>query len=240
MAKLFLDPTDTRYSVVNNNMSVYGAFGEQSIVISAGVNGITLDANVESVQFSSSISDYSFKQAGNRLNVYDFSGVLISKIGIQDDVNGTQLTFANGTVDVKFAPTAFSLGLTISGQIVSSTFPTSINLASSITPTTNNSTILVTSTGVGDASVGNVEFNVEPGDYTYTIANFANGDVLHFPAGNTPTVINSDYADGKINLMYASDDGTVIHIILTGLIGAANYIGSAADANTVFGAGSII
>ena len=110
------------------------------------------------------------------------------------------------------------------------------------TPTTGGaaSTLAVKAAGNGDAVTGNVQFDLTAGDYTYTIANFSNGDVLKFPAGQTPTVKNSDFTDGSVDVQYASN-GTVTHVILTGLTAATDSaIYSANSFISAFGAGSII
>ena len=139
MTKVFLKPTDTRH-IADSDTTVFGAYGHQSIVLNERAKRVILDANVEIIQFSGKISDYKFKQAGNRLDVYDGKD-LVSRIGLQDDENGTQLTFANGgaagTFDAKFTlistvvpataadsnlptVTKTSVGITVGGTVVSS------------------------------------------------------------------------------------------------------------------------
>ncbi len=91
-----------------------------------------------------------------------------------------------------------------------------------------------------DAGTGGIDFNVVAGSYTYTISNFGNDDAIDFPVGNTPSVFNNDYTDHKIELQYAvSNSNTVTSIVLTGLSGAAEFIGSFKSFNSVFGDNSI-
>jgi uncharacterized repeat protein (TIGR02059 family) len=148
MTKVFLKSTDIRHKVTNSDTTVFGAKEYQSIVIDGTAKRVVLDANIETVQFSNPISDYKFKQVGNRLEIYDNTG-LVSRMGLQDDENGTQLTFANGgaagTFDAKFTPisievpastidsnfptvTKISVGITVGGTVVSS------NSASTLIP----------------------------------------------------------------------------------------------------------
>lgn len=131
MAKLFLAPSDINYPVVNSSTTVYGASSNQTISIGSGITGIVVDANVEGVQFSGALSTYKFKQTGNRLDVYDSAGAtLISKIGLQGDSNGTQLTFSNGTFDTKYLAGSGTLNLTIGGHVVNDTTPAVLPLLS--------------------------------------------------------------------------------------------------------------
>jgi hypothetical protein len=106
MAKLFLESTDTSYKVSSNNTTVFGATSDQAVIIDGSLTGIVLDANVERVQFTGSTTDYKYKQVGTDLEIYNAAGALVTKVGLQDDTTGTQLTFANGTVKAAFAPSA--------------------------------------------------------------------------------------------------------------------------------------
>ena len=126
--------------------------------------------------------------------------------------------------------------------IVGVTTPAATTPVTPVTPVTPaaTSTKAVNAAGNGDAVTGDVQFDLTAGDYTYTIANFAKGDVLKFPAGQTPTVKNNDFADGSVDVQYASN-GTVTHVILTGLTAATDSaIYSTNSFISTFGAGSII
>jgi|GEM_PF-1431826 len=112
-------------------------------------------------------------------------------------------------------------------------------IVDTITNNSGNSIVSITGSGTTDAATGNLQFNVTPGDYTYTIANFASGDVLHFPAGNAPQVNNNSYTDHQIDVTYASGS-TTTHLVLTGLTGAQEFIGSVNSFNSTFGTGSLI
>lgn len=109
-----------------------------------------------------------------------------------------------------------------------------------VTPTTGaTSSVAVSAAGSSDASTGNIQFNITAGNYTYTIANFAKGDVLHFPAGQTPTLNNVNYTDGSVDVQYESG-GTTTHIVLTGLTLSQDAVLGFSDLNTVFGAGTVV
>lgn len=108
MAKVYLDSADV-FSIYNNNVSVYGALGTETVIIGSGVNTITVDQNVESVSFTGTQIGYSYQQAGNQLLVYSGS-VLCGRITLQDDDNGTQFTFSDGSASGKVSATGMTLG----------------------------------------------------------------------------------------------------------------------------------
>ena len=140
MAKLFLESTDTRATVSDNNVSVYGASNDQVVVINGSLTGVVLDSNVERVQFTGSTTDYKYVQAGTDLKVYNATGDLVSTIGLQDDTTGTQLTFANGTVKAAIvaptatAPMSFSIGGTAVTAVATTATPAPTPAA--VTPAT--------------------------------------------------------------------------------------------------------
>lgn len=133
MAKLFLESTDTSYKVSNSNTQIFGATGDQAVVIDGSLTGIVLNSNVERVQFTGSTTDYIYKVVGTDLNVYTAAGVLVTTVGVQDDATGTKLTFANGTVDAKI--TGLNAA-TVGGQAVNTAAPTAVAIPATAIDTT--------------------------------------------------------------------------------------------------------
>ena len=64
MAKLYLDVNDAKYTVSNSNTTVYGAPGNQAVVLDGDLTGITLNSNVERVEFDGATTDYTYKNTG--------------------------------------------------------------------------------------------------------------------------------------------------------------------------------
>lgn len=224
MTKLFLDSTDTNYTVSNSNLTIYGASSSQTISINSSITGIVVDANVEGVQFSDALSAYKFKQTGNRLEVYANDGTtLISKIGLQGDSNGTQLTFTDGVFDTKYAPTVSNLNLTIGGQIVNNTapsivtIPTAFNLTSAsenITGTAGDDIVNVgafTATGTYALDTGNDTINALTGANIAGVNSGATTTAESLVMAGIVTMTASQYAGfSTITAAGASD-----HIVLT-------------------------
>jgi hypothetical protein len=97
----------------------------------------------------------------------------------------------------------------------------------------------ITASGSADASQGNVVFNFAAGNYQYTISGFNSGDSLNFPSNSTPTIINSDFNDGVVDVQWTYN-GNVTIVQLTGLTSAQDSaIFNVSSFNTVFGIGSI-
>jgi len=117
-AKVFLGAGDDIFTASNNGITVYGNSGNDAVTIASGVTGVTLDQNIESISFSGASSSYTYKQSGNVINVYDSTGAsLIAKSTVQDDSNGTVLTFDSLPASAMLAGGVMTLG----GKIVSST-----------------------------------------------------------------------------------------------------------------------
>jgi hypothetical protein len=99
MAKIFLPP-DGSFTLAASNSTVFGSTGMESVVIAAGVSGLFIDQNVDSIRFPGSISDYVYWQTGNQLRVYDAYGwTLVASLTIDD---GTQLQFSGLSVNAEF------------------------------------------------------------------------------------------------------------------------------------------
>lgn len=161
MAKIFLDNNEARKQggLVNGDV-VLGGGGQETVLINNGIINVALDQNVETVAFTGRLSDYAFKQAGNTLQVFSGSS-LISTIALQDDADGTALTFGDGTVSAKFdLSAAATTGATIKlgSATVSAAAPAAVTVpAADITPgttedmlSTNLHTLTETSVTVTD------------------------------------------------------------------------------------------
>jgi Ca2+-binding RTX toxin-like protein len=196
MAKLFLDSTDTNYTVSNSNFTIYGASSSQTISINSSITGIVVDANVEGVQFSDALSTYKFKQTGNRLEVYANDGTtLISKIGLQGDSNGTQLIFSNGAFEAKYAPSGSSLHLTIGGQIVDNTIPSIVTIPTAFNLTSASENI----TGTAGDDIVNVGAFTATGTYALDTGN----DTINALTGANIAGVNSGAATTAESLVMA-------------------------------------
>lgn len=140
MAKVYLDAGDN--FTLSSAASVYGSTGTEKIIISTGVTGVVADANVERVDLAGASSTYTFQQAGNQLKV--FSGTtLVATIPVQEDANGTQVVFSNGSVEVKVGAT----GMTLGGATVPSV------AAAAVTPTVVDVTVTTGATTPGTVPV---------------------------------------------------------------------------------------
>jgi hypothetical protein len=107
-----------KFTIVNSGASVYGGPGYDTVTISDGISGVTIDQNVERINFSGTASSYAFKQTGNKINIYNSSGAtLIATAPVQGDSDGTVLGFSDGTASALLSGGVMTLG----GKTVSST-----------------------------------------------------------------------------------------------------------------------
>ncbi len=102
MAKVFLSKDET-FNAANDNLTIFGGAGNEAVTI-MGV-GITVDQNVEQVNFGSDLYNFKFLQEGNLLKVFNVSGtILIATIPVQQD--GTVLSFAGETFNATLSNSA--------------------------------------------------------------------------------------------------------------------------------------
>ncbi|MBK1641197.1 hypothetical protein CKO12_04770, partial [Chromatium okenii] len=94
MVRVYLNATDTTFTL-SNTATVYGAAGVQKLIVNEGVTGVVADQLVERVDLPGSFADFTYKQAGNGLQVYD-GKTLIATIPLQAD--GTQIVTSSGSV----------------------------------------------------------------------------------------------------------------------------------------------
>ena len=218
MAKIFLDTTDTTFNVNNNNTTVYGATGSQTVVVAAGLTGVTLDSNVEGVQFSGATTDYKYLQVGtNQFQVVNAAGVVVANLGL--DAATESLTFANGTVPVKIVPvTGAAPAITIGGTTVSTTAAAPVSIPTANIDASHASVPTPTFSVVGAASAtegGNALFTV-------TLAN---------PSATTATTVNYTLANLGGATGADTTDETIAGTGVTGVISTSTavdgpYLGS--------------
>ncbi len=156
MAKVYLESTDTAFTISNSNTSVFGASGTQEVTIASGVTGVKYDANTERVIFSGASSAYTYAQSGNLILVYSGT-TLVAMIPVQtgtEDLgaDGTRLTFTDGTANATFASGVISVGgKTVTGTATANyTTGTATNaLPAAVTSPTLDTTVTTPSTGTG-------------------------------------------------------------------------------------------
>ena len=109
-AKVYLGSNDS-ITLTNSGTTVCGGTGDDTVTIAAGATGVTLDQNVERINLSGSSSNYTFKQTGNKINVYDIAGTtLLVNVPVQGDTDGTLLSFSYGMASVKLAAGVMMMG----------------------------------------------------------------------------------------------------------------------------------
>lgn len=227
MAKVYLDSGDT--FALSGAASVYGSTGTEKVVVNSGVTGVVVDANVERVDLPGASSAFTFKQAGNQLQVFSGSTV-VATIPLQDDANGTQIVFSNGSVDAKLVAGP-PLTITLGGVTVPSA------AAAAVTPTTIDATVTSGSgSSTGGATTGQT-FSLTTATETKalttgndtvdgaTVANSADGD-------NIVDSLNTDSDVANITLTKAPTTGPVFANVEKINL-ALNYFDPSFDASKV-------
>ncbi|MEJ5977049.1 hypothetical protein WG901_10420 [Novosphingobium sp. PS1R-30] len=169
MANLYLAAGDN-ISGLTFGGNVFGSTGSESVTYAAGVTGIVADQNVEQVRLAGTTGSYTFQQSGNQLLV--FSGATqVARITLQNDANGTLITFGNGTVEAKVSAS----GMTLGGGTVPSAAPSAVVPTAIDTSNTTGTLQFVLTAGI-DALTGSGGDDVFVGDAaTITAADSING-----------------------------------------------------------------
>ena len=141
MAKVTLNADEQRI-VSNSDDLIFGSTGIEGVTIAASTTGVKLDQNIESVSLHGNIgvgqipSGFLFQQVGNNLNIYSGTNTLLTRVLVQDDADGTLLTFSNGTVHAKFDTTGATPVIKIGDVTVSTTIPAAVTVGqSTLAPT---------------------------------------------------------------------------------------------------------
>jgi hypothetical protein len=227
-AKVYMGVDDI-FTVSSSGTTLYGNSGTDTITMAAGTTNVSLDQNVERINFPGASSSYTFKQTGNKINIYDAAGTtLLASTPVQGDADGTVLAFSNVTASATIQTGGV---MKLGTATVSATAATAISL---------NTAVAVSGAGTSSAANGDFIFNVAMGNYTYSISGFGTGDKIAGPTGVTGTLDNSSFSDGSVTLQYAQL-GQVVQITLTGLTSAQDgALHSLLDLNTIFGSGTIV
>ena len=99
LSSIQLDPNQT-YAANVNNLQVYGNSAQEKVTISHGISGVNIANNVETVAFDGNLSDYNYSVKRGSVVVTDnATGATTAVINVSYDTNGTQLQFANKTLN---------------------------------------------------------------------------------------------------------------------------------------------
>jgi S-layer protein len=193
MAKVYLDSTDTAFTVNNSNVAVYGVSTAEAITVTNGNTNVTLDQLVDKVVFSGAVSDYVYLQSAAVLKVYAAvggvaSGPVLAIVAVQPDADGTKLTFSNGTAFAKLTGSTMTLGgTTVDSSTATPVVPGTIDGTETSTGSVAAQTFTLTTgadtfTGAG----GNDTFNAN------TLNTFSAFDVIDGAAGTDTMTVLTD------------------------------------------------
>ena len=196
MAKVFLD-SGNAFTISNNGTEVFGSVGEEVVTVAAGVSGLMVDQAIERVVLSGASSDYTYQQQGVNLVVYSGTTV-VATIPLQNDANGTQVTFTNGTVDVKVGAGGMTFGGTLvvpgttaaaAAAVTATTIDTTITTGGTVIPPVGNTYTLTADTDTATANVFNAPMVFTP-DGSDRILSLQDEDALTGIAGRIDNTLN--------------------------------------------------
>lgn len=174
MTKIFFEAGTSALNVSDSGVGVFGANGVQTLKLKTGALNVTADSNVDKFYFDGAITDFKFQQTGANLKVFDATDKLIIDLGVQDDSNGTPLTFTDGTIKAALVGSSSGVQIQAGGVVVNSNSATKLSISSSAidlseksvatgTSTTSSNFSLVSNASSGPTLEGtNITFTVIP------------------------------------------------------------------------------
>ena len=143
------------YTSTLSNLTLYGANGNETVVIAAGVHMNTIDSKIEKVVLPLPLSKYTWTTQGSNLNLFDGVNSQVALINVVRSSAGTALQFSDQTLSAVISSSGVNV-YAANGQVVNSgtvNVPTSSALAPATSPTpTSSSSSTSTSTGTGTNS----------------------------------------------------------------------------------------
>ena len=144
------------YTSTLSNLTLYGANGNETVVIAAGVHMDTIDSKIEKVVLPLPLSKYTWTTQGSNLNLFDGVNSQVALINVVRSTAGTTLQFSDQTLSAVISSSGVNV-YAANGQVVSSgtvNVPTSSAPAPAPSPTpTSSSSSTSTSTGTNSSSV---------------------------------------------------------------------------------------
>lgn len=243
MAKVYLD-TNESYRLLDD-ATVFGTtFGTESLII-MGYPDIQMDANIERVEFTGSLSDYTFQVSGSAISIFS-SGQPVA--GFTSLNNNVTLAFADGSAALSLTGLGSAslggqaLSTQTGGTSLNATLDTSdVSSVGDYVPGSTTVNVTEANTTPYDASTGDFTFNFTQGNYEYSIDGFGPGDVLNVLDTAAMNVTNTLSTDGIIDVQAADNvTTTTVDIHLTGVSSTQDAnIFNVSSFNSVFGDGSL-
>lgn len=187
MAKVYLEANDS--FELSSNATIFGATGSETVLIN-GTPDITLDPNVERVELSGDVADYTFEITGTIITVYSGGSAVVTFTSLNQV---TDLVFADGAAELSL--TGLNTA-TLGGTAIPTTAAAVVPAVIDDTDTSDTADVepVLPTLSIADASVT----EGDPGDtvqltYTVTLSEAQASDVtFNF---NTNTNGTADVVD---------------------------------------------
>ncbi|MCW1431808.1 hypothetical protein [Novosphingobium sp. JCM 18896] len=129
MADIYLAADDDLLRVTFGGR-VFGTGGKETVTYMPTVTGVTIDQNVDRVSFLADSYEYAFQQQGNQLVIYA-GAVVVARIAVQGDEDGTELGFDTDTPPGWYSAKISAAGMTLGGVTVPTAAPATITVGGS-------------------------------------------------------------------------------------------------------------
>lgn len=150
------------FTATNSGICITGGLRSDTttVILPAGVGNESISAAIGQVKFAGKASDYLYQGSAGSLYVYDKSGHGIAAIQMQNDANGTQLYFSDGS---SYSAMSSGSGIKIGTVVVSSSVPAELKSPASVPATTTATSATGTSSSASTSP--NFKYSLSLGDF---------------------------------------------------------------------------
>ena len=172
---------------------VYGNVNNEIVNLTDHISSVTIDSNVEAISLPYSIEEYQYQAVAGQLFIYRNS-ILIAKVAIQNDSDGTNIGFNNGYGTYTSSNNLIGpyiqkaiisgSGIKIGNGVVSSSAPANLNYAAaaSFSLSSNSASVDEGSTATFTLKTTNVPTGTV---LNYTLSGVSSADVIGGLTGST-------------------------------------------------------
>ncbi len=118
LTDLLLNASQT-YTSTLSNLNLYGASGNETVVLAPGVHFDSIDSKIEKVVLPSALSKYTWTTQGSSLTLFDSTNTQVVLINVERTSTGTALQFNDQTLNAVINASGVHV-YTPSGQVVNS------------------------------------------------------------------------------------------------------------------------
>ena len=153
----FLLNSGQSYTSTLSNLNLYGANGNETVALSAGVHNDTIDAKIEKVVLPLPLSKYTWTTQGSGLTLFDGVNSQVALINVVRTSAGTTLQFSDQTLSAVISSSGVNV-YAANGQVVNSG---TVNVPTSSAPSPTKAPAPTPSSTSSNSLVSNFQYTLD-------------------------------------------------------------------------------